>query len=168
MRHPFPISVLHLIFGALLIWTLGTVLALASGKRLGHKFFSGLLFADSLVLMAGAISGFTGNVQWQAPWPINFGVAPWLNRLDALSAIFIGILGIVSAAVAMFSPGYLSHMGDRISPGSYWACFFLFLISMAEVVLSGNVLTFLVFWELMSLSSVALVATDHGNRRVQR
>ncbi|MBI4532517.1 MAG: hypothetical protein HY711_01110 [Candidatus Melainabacteria bacterium] len=44
----------------------------------------------------------------------------------------------------------------------------MFMISMAQVVLSANALTFLVFWELMSLSSAALVACDPSNKQAPR
>ena len=44
----------------------------------------------------------------------------------------------------------------------------LFVLSMAQVILSANALTFLVFWEMMSLSSVVLVAADPSKHRAQR
>ncbi|MDZ4837147.1 MAG: proton-conducting transporter membrane subunit [Candidatus Melainabacteria bacterium] len=45
---------------------------------------------------------------------------------------------------------------------------FLFVGSMYGVVLSADAVTFLVLWEIMSLSSAALVASDYSHRVVQK
>ncbi len=147
------------------LWAAGLIVALGLGKKPGHVFYSVLMFGGSASLLAAAVAGIDSVVVWQAPSPIYFAVAPLANKMDSLSCVFLGLLGAVGAAVAVFSPGYLAHLGDRINSGPYWACLFLFMLSMAEVVLSANAVTFLVFWEVMSLSSVELVASDQANKR---
>ncbi|MHB9022689.1 MAG: proton-conducting transporter transmembrane domain-containing protein [Armatimonadota bacterium] len=59
-------------------------------------------------------------------------------------------------------------MRHRVSLGLIWSALALLLASMAGVVLAANVLTFLVAWEVMALSSFALVAADHEQRSVRR
>jgi len=162
---PFPLIT---IYGALTLWTAGIMLAILRRRISGHALFAWAMFLGSAILVAGAVFGLQVDITWEAPRPIYFGVAPFVNRLDNLSSIFLGLLGLCTAATAIFSPAYLDHLGSRFNPRLYWVCKNLFLLSMAEVVLSGNVLTFLVFWELMSLSSAVLVASDHSNTRVQR
>jgi hydrogenase-4 component B len=105
---------------------------------------------------------------WQTQRLLSLGFLPITFHLDTLSAVFLALLGAVCVAIALFSPGYLTHLNGRIHAGQYWAAFFLFLLSMALVVLSGDAVTFIVFWELMSLSSVALVAAEHTQHQVQR
>jgi hydrogenase-4 component B len=50
----------------------------------------------------------------------------------------------------------------------FWTAYSVLLASMSLVVLSSNVQTFLVFWEIMSLSSFLLVATDHEPRKTRQ
>ncbi|HEY9871364.1 MAG TPA: proton-conducting transporter membrane subunit [Candidatus Obscuribacterales bacterium] len=153
------------LYFALGFWAVGVCLALAAGRRAGNILYSALLFAGSVSLVLASAAGAGMDVFLQGPEPIYFAVAPLLNRVDSLACLFLGLLGAVGAAAAAFSPGYLAHLKDRINIGSYWACLFLFMLAMAEVVLSANAVTFLVFWEVMSLSSVALVAADQANKK---
>ena len=147
------------------LWTAGAVLALCLGRKAASILYSVLLFAGSVSLVVASAAGAGGDVLLQGPEPIYFAVAPLVNRVDSLACLFLGLLGAVGAGAAAFSPGYLAHLKDRINTGSYWACLFLFMLAMAEVVLSANAVTFLVFWEVMSLSSVALVAADQANKK---
>src|ERR1041384_7932846 len=56
---------------------------------------------------------------------------------------------------------YMDHLKDRVDMRLFYSSLVVLIASMAMVVLAANVLTFLVAWELMSLSSFFLVATDH-------
>lgn len=89
-------------------------------------------------------------------------------RLDPLTSIFLGLLALLSFSVAMFSPGYLLHLNKRVDIKLYWCALFLFIFSMALVLMSADAISFIVFWELMSLSSGILVATDHSRHDVQK
>lgn len=128
--------------------------------------FSILLGGGSAVLLLAAVVG--GNHVLTAPAPYFLGVAPFRFTADPLSRWFLGIIGLVGIATAIFSPGYLHHLRKRVAPGFVWSAMSLLMISMSLVVLSANALVFLVSWELMALSSFALVASDHAQRSVQR
>lgn len=119
-------------------------------------------------MLGGVMMTWPGNYSWQAAYPIYLGVAPLANAIDPTSAFFLALLSIVGGAAAIFSPNYLAHLKGRFSPGPYWLCVFLFVLSMGQVIMSANALTFLLFWEIMSLSSVALVATEHIRHRAQK
>src|SRR5207249_5653437 len=67
----------------------------------------------------------------------------------------------VVAPVSFYLPGYMRHVRERASLCVFWPALAVLVLSMALVVLAANVQTFLVVWELMSLSSFLLVATDH-------
>ncbi|MCM2256392.1 MAG: hydrogenase 4 subunit B [Vicinamibacteria bacterium] len=112
--------------------TAAAVIVLASGEPLRGP----LLFHQA--------SGFTAS----------FAVAP-------LSAGFLLVLGLLAVPIAVYSLGYLGH--GPLDRRSAWlgAGFNLLVGAMALVFVADDVLTFLFAWELMSLSSAALVATEH-------
>lgn len=112
------------------------------------------------------LSFSAGGSNWQAPAPIYLGAAPFALHFDALSSVFTLLLGLVSLSSALFSPGYLSH--TRINRYFYWICFLLFVAGMLVVVLSANAITFLVAWEIMSLSSAVLVASEFTSHKAQK
>ncbi|HOT82123.1 MAG TPA: hydrogenase 4 subunit B [Candidatus Defluviicoccus seviourii] len=122
-------------------WVYGTVLAacgIAFVAALGH-------------LLAGA-----------APLTLTLPLGiPWLGahfRLDALSAFFVMVINLGGAAASLYAIGYGRHESEphRILP------FYPgFLAAMNLVVLADDAFVFLFAWELMSLSSWALVMAHH-------
>jgi len=149
-------------------WIAGILIALPPRTGAGHKFFASLLATGSLFLIASLVLAWPTGFVWTAPQPIFLGMAPVELKLDALTTPFLLILALLSFAVAIFSPGYLDHLKDRVDTRLYWCCTTLFVFSMAQVITSANGLTFLVFWEMMSLSSVALVMAEPIRHRAQR
>jgi hydrogenase-4 component B len=86
---------------------------------------------------------------------------PWLGahfRLDALAAFFLVIVNLGSATSSLFGLGYGRH---EEAPGRVLPFYSAFLAGMNLVVLAGDAFTFLFTWELMSLSSWALVMAHH-------
>ena len=92
--------------------------------------------------------------------PFNLGGVAFGFRLDPLAGWFIGLIGLVTAATSLYQPGYLRHLSHHANLRAYWPSVGLLLVSMVGVVTAANAPTFLCAWELMSLSSFALVATD--------
>lgn len=110
----------------------------------------------------------SGTQSWQAsPW-LAVGPVPLSFCLDNLSTTFLALLALLAGASSLVSVGYLKHLNKTANVGLYWSAFFIFLSSMALVILSADAVTFLVFWEMMSLSSCLLVATEHRNHSVQK
>jgi hydrogenase-4 component B len=149
-------------------WIAGIVLAIPVRAGAGHKTFAGLLMAGALLLIGSVIAAWPAGFDWTAPRPVYLGLAPVEFRLDALTAPFLLMLSLLAIAVALFSPGYLKHLKDRVNLRIYWACTILFVFAMGQVIASANGMTFLVFWEVMSLSSVALVAAEPIRQRAQK
>ena len=86
---------------------------------------------------------------------------PWLGahlRLDALSAVFLVILGTGGVSASVFAIGYGRHEHE---PHRVLPFFPGFLAAMTLVLLADDAFTFLVSWEVMSLLSWALVLTHH-------
>jgi hydrogenase-4 component B len=81
--------------------------------------------------------------------------------IDPLSRWFLGIIGAVGIGVSIYSPGYFRHLRKRVTLGFVWSALSLLFLSMTLVTLARNAIAFMVAWEMMALSSFALVATDH-------
>jgi formate hydrogenlyase subunit 3/multisubunit Na+/H+ antiporter MnhD subunit len=116
-----------------------------------------LIYGGSLLLTAALMpQGFQALTA-----PIQHDILPlglpWIGahlRLDALSGFLLILIGLGGAGASLFALGYGRHEqhSGRILP-FYPA----FLAAMALVVIADDAFTFLFAWELMSLTSWALV-----------
>ncbi len=89
---------------------------------------------------------------------------PWIGanfRVDSLSALFLVIANLGIAASSLYAIGYGRH---EPSPGRVLPFFPAFLAGMNLVILADDAFTFLVSWEFMSLTSWALVMSNHRVR----
>jgi hydrogenase-4 component B len=89
-------------------------------------------------------------------------------KLDRLTSFFILPLSILTLATAIYSPGYLKTYDQHHYPGLFNMLFGLFVLSIITVLCAGNLIAFLIAWELMSLVSFFLVIfedEERGNRR---
>ena len=85
---------------------------------------------------------------------------PMHLRLDALSAFFLAVIGLGGAGVSIFCAGYF-RAGEGTAPGLMCLFYHVFLGAMAMLMLADDAFSFLVMWELMSVSSYFLVISDH-------
>ena len=86
---------------------------------------------------------------------------PWIGanfRLDSLAAAFLALIGLGGASASVYAIGYGRHEHE---PGRVVPFVPAFLAGMALVVLANDAFAFLFSWELMSLSSWALVMAHH-------
>lgn len=87
--------------------------------------------------------------------------------VDALSAIFILVISIMSFWGILYANGYLRPYYDKNKNISSHCFFFMLLIaSMLGVTVARNGLLFLVLWEMMSLSSFFLVIFEGEKKDV--
>jgi len=133
-------------------------LLIAIGSGAGRAVHSGLAAAGSafglaLVLgLAGRVIG--GEVPAvSTPWVPAIGLDVSL-MLDPLGLMFAGLILGIGLLVVIFGHFYLAS-GE--ATGRFFASLMLFQGAMLGIVLSGNVLLLLVFWELTSLSSFLLI-----------
>jgi hydrogenase-4 component B len=153
---------------SLLIFLTGAIVSLLTLNRAGTStaFGTGGAVLASMVglIPAGAVL-FTGKVlQLTFPWSIPGG--SFSIGLDPLSALFLLPLFIVTLSSALFGSEYLPL--KKRSSGLAWFAFNFLALSMMLVVLSRNGILFLMSWEIMSLSSLALVIHDHEDQKVQK
>ncbi len=83
------------------------------------------------------------------------------NPLSVLF-LFLILLGVIPNLFYM--SGYLNHIKRKTH---FLINYFTFIISMIGVVLSNEVLVFLFFWELMSLTSWQLILTEAKEENVK-
>lgn len=80
-------------------------------------------------------------------------------QFNPLSIFFIFFISIISIFVSIFSLKY----GNRYDKNpSVFAYAFFFALSMLALISSDDMLTFLIFWELMSIFSFLLVIYEGG------
>jgi formate hydrogenlyase subunit 3/multisubunit Na+/H+ antiporter MnhD subunit len=92
---------------------------------------------------------------------------PMHLRRDALSSLFLLMLGAASAGISVFAAGYFRR-GHGTSAGLLCLQYHLFLASMGLVLLADDAYAFMVAWETMALSSYFLVTTQHGLGEIRR
>jgi len=76
---------------------------------------------------------------------------------DNLSLVFLGLISLGVVPNLFYTFGYMKHIERK---GYFLVHYFAFIISMLGVVVSNNVIVFLLFWELMSLTSWQLLLSD--------
>jgi len=84
-----------------------------------------------------------------------------MNPLSILF-LFLILLGVIPNLFYM--AGYLSHIKRK---PHFLIHYFTFIFSMIGVVLSNEILPFLFFWELMSLTSWQLILTEPTNEAIK-
>jgi hydrogenase-4 component B len=92
---------------------------------------------------------------------------PMHLRRDALSSLFLCLLGAASAGISVFAAGYFRR-GHGTSAGLLCLQYHLFLASMGFVLLADDAYAFMVAWETMALSSYFLVTTQHSLGEIRR
>lgn len=153
---------------AVALFPCALTLAMSCREKFSNLFLSSLVCASGILGLAILLNIGRLPIDFQSCSPFLIGVFPASFSIDALSGLFLGLLSTILVVVGLFSPGYLGHLQGKMHFGAYWTAFFLFVISMACVVLSADAITFIVSWEIMSLASAALVASDHTHQRVQK
>ena len=112
-----------------------------------------LLFAE---VMGGSRTSFPEQFPEQGytwidlgDWQLNIGI-----QIDTTTAFVLLMVGVACSMIHLFSIGYMH--GDPRYP-RFFAYISLFSGSMLGLVLSNNLLTLFVFWELMGVCSYLLI-----------
>ncbi|WP_343216217.1 proton-conducting transporter membrane subunit [Clostridium frigoris] len=90
---------------------------------------------------------------------------PLINfQNDWLSAYFVFIIILIFIPVAIYTKGYIMEYKKHYSVNYMLFLIILFVASMIGVVVSNNAISFLVFWEIMSISSFFLVIYEYMHK----
>lgn len=82
-------------------------------------------------------------------------------KIDSVSLFFLIPIFIIPPLALLYSYHYLENEQKMLRAGCNYFFFSILVASMALVVVSANIITFLLFWEIMSLSSFFLVMYDY-------
>jgi hydrogenase-4 component B len=85
-------------------------------------------------------------------------------QIDPLSAFFLMTIFAVSMLAAVYSYHYLDHPDKALRTASSYFFFSLLVVSMALVVTAANLITFMLTWEIMSVSSFFLVIFNYESK----
>lgn len=151
----------------LLLYALAGIVPLCIRKKRIWEISSLIMGVGGLLLVVSSLLAALHNysipvlkISISALYPVTLGI-------DRLSAVYSVLLGILTVAVSMYTPGYLDRMhGDR---RKYLVSSLipLFLVSMLLVIFSQTLIAFLVFWEIMAILSFFLVLTEYEEARTR-
>ncbi len=136
---------------------------LTAGKswlaRLNPGWFIALLPLAVAVYFAGLIGRVSAGevIAASYPWVPSFGVNLSFY-IDGLSLVFALLISGIGALVMIYAGGYLA--GHPLL-ARFYLYLLLFMTAMLGLVLSGNIITMFIFWELTSLSSYLLIGFNH-------
>ncbi|MEB3798164.1 MAG: hypothetical protein G5Z42_05025 [Caldisphaeraceae archaeon] len=88
-------------------------------------------------------------------------------RIDALSNIFLLVVALVGMSSSLFSINYMDFFEKKGKGWVHALSFITFIMSMAFIVIVSNFEWFIIFWELMTLSSFVLVFFDEEKKDVE-
>lgn len=100
-----------------------------------------------------------GVVSDSVDWVPGLGLA-FTYYLDRTAVLFLWLIGVVGAAVFLHAASYMSKDPNQ---GRFTAFLLMFTTAMLGLVLSGNLLTLFIFWELTSITSYLLIGYKSGD-----
>jgi hydrogenase-4 component B len=128
-----------------------------------HRQSSALAWLASAASLAAFLASvdvllFGGSFELRL-WPLTT-LGPLTLALDPLSAVFVLTVGLVFLPVSIFSASYMEKYQGKDSLRYFSVLYYLFLMSLVFVMISYDVLLFMVAWEVMSVLSYLLVSYE--------
>ena len=136
-----------------------TLMKVVSISTISTGCVGGLLFSLSQL--------FSGSQSLAVSWR-------WLHiftlsfRLDSISLFFLLPIFIISPLALLYSFHYLENREKKIRSGVNYFFFAVLVAAMALVVMAADMITFLLAWEIMSLSSFFLVIYDYQKKSTRQ
>ncbi len=151
---------------------LSALTSLLGGQRLqiANRVSFPLLGISAVASIVSGVLVLTGATELAFELPIGLPWLSWHLHIDPLGGFFFALIGTVLLAVSLYGPGYIReyHRHGRYSLAVLGIATGLFVAGMQLVVVADDALSFMIAWELMSVSSYVLVAFEHleaANRR---
>jgi multicomponent K+:H+ antiporter subunit A len=147
---------------------IGSLIAavLPANARNREAWLSGALVLAGLLLAAGQYPAVRNGqvIREEYAWLPEYGLNLVL-RMDALTWIFVMLVLGIGFLVVLYARYYMSPQ-DPVP--RFFSFLLAFMASMLGLVLSGNLIQLVVFWELTSLTSFLLVGYWHHRLDARR
>jgi len=130
---------------------------------IGGSIVASVLTAVVAIHVIGSASATNGTLFRHAASEIELGYS-----VTPLSAWFLMVLGLIAVPVALYSAGYFAHAVARPRTAAVGAAFNAMVGGLEVVFVADGVIAFLCGWEVMTLATAALVATEHESRASRR
>ncbi|MDX9740507.1 MAG: monovalent cation/H+ antiporter subunit A [Gammaproteobacteria bacterium] len=126
----------------------------------GLVALTGLLISAWLYLRVGDGEVVRYRVEWLPMYGLDFSL-----RMDGLSWLFVMLVNGIGALVTLYARYYMSP-ADPVP--RFFSFLLAFMGSMLGIVLSGNLVQLVVFWELTSITSFLLIGYWHHHADARR
>jgi hydrogenase-4 component B len=123
--------------------------------------------ASVALLCFGGASLFSGAAFRATLWTIP-SLATLALSLDRLSALFLFVSGLVFLPASVFAAGNLAGYLRRYSLRTFCVSYFALFATLVLIPLSADAVSFLMFWELMSILLYLLVGYEHESEEGAR
>jgi formate hydrogenlyase subunit 3/multisubunit Na+/H+ antiporter MnhD subunit len=123
--------------------------------------------AGSLLGLYNALMVILHNNSYELTYMLG-SIIPVSFKIDLISMFFSAVVLLVSIMAAIYSYGYMDDKKRKIATGFHYLNFAVLVASMVGVTISNNSIIFLLFWELMSISSFLLVMFDGFKEDVRK
>ncbi len=158
------LSVLMPVF-ALMTSLLASVVLFALPEK-GYRLRTTINLVAAVVkiaLVAVMIWGIARGREYEAAFTMLPGVE-FVLRADALSMLFAGLSALLWLLTTIYAVGYLEDSPNR---SRFFGFFSLCVASTMGIALAGNLFTFFLFYEMLTLSTYPLVV-HRGTRKALR
>ncbi|MBN2357283.1 hypothetical protein JXO59_14295, partial [candidate division KSB1 bacterium] len=157
----FGISILIYLIAAVLTWLTGE-----QRKMVGWIALICTMLAATGILTLVVQVFSNGPATADAPlWVIPGIGSELILHVDTLSALFLGIISIMSLLVVLYALGFMRlpyYSGQSLR--NFYPILMLFFAGVMCVVAVNDLFVFFIFWEVMTLSSYLLVVFKRDDR----
>ncbi len=144
----------------------GMLLSLLAGFRAPNGWLAAF-GAGAAGALGAAVTVFAEGGTWEFRPAASLGGEAIHLRLDAVSAFFLALFGLVGGAGAVYARSYWSEAAHPRTAGAGRFWWSLLLLCLGLVLLTANGLHFLMAWELFTLAAYYLVTLDRRGREVR-
>ena len=136
----------------------GVIAVLRRSLATGLRLQSAGALAVGIAGFWALADGGTWGASFTSTLTPHFGV-------DGLTGLFLGTLGLIAFPALVFASAYLQSTGLGRTTGLLTAAF---VLALAGVLCARDPLTFLLFWELMTLVPAAIILVSGSDQAARR
>lgn len=98
------------------------------------------------------------EAEWSTPWVASLGI-DLAFRLDGLGRAFVLLICLLGTLILLYASGYFPKYKPNL--GRFAGAFIGFMAAMLGTVLSDDLISLFIFWELTSITSFLLIGFYH-------